>query len=420
MTGRIVAVVPFGARVAGSQDTDRERRPGAWARQIARRLVEHFPQDSGVELRPVFLVTVPGTGDDARSSAAGEPGYLIFGSTPDPALASEYARSLEAGHSLTGTYHETGAERRLEVSLIDAATATVTASLDHTIGPGELQLAEGELAVWLASALNVTARGDLRLARVANEDAYAALLEAMDAEVDVTLLRTGDERAARGALETASSAYVRAVLADPGSALIEDRVLVLGATAIEHDEQAVVLPALEALSEARPSSWRAHYMLAEVRRTSGDSSGAVVAFEHADALQPLRDADLLSLARLYAASGAASSAVSRLRRIVRRGSDKQVVAGARRLMLSLQHPELERVLEEAGRIAVEGDLTRAAEAEAGFESVLDLDDHIWEAHFGRALLALQRGDAAGASASFERALDLNPAASALIEGLGRG
>lgn len=412
-------MVPFGARVAGDPG-ERERRPGAWARQIARRLVERFPQDSGVELRPVFLVTVPGSGDDARSGAAREPGYLIFGSTPDPALASEYARSLEAHHALTGTYLESGAERRLDVSLVDTATATVTASLDHRIGAGELHLAEGALAAWLASALGVSVPSDVVSAPVANEDAYAALLEAMDAEVDVTLLRTGDERAAGGALETAASAYARAAEADPGSALIEDRILVLGATAIEHDEQALVLPALEALSEARPSSWRAHYMLGEVRRTSGDSSGAVVAFEHADALQPLRDADLLSLARLYAASGAASSAVSRLRRIVRRGSDKQAIAGARRLMLSLQHPELERVLEEAGRIAVEGDLARAAEAEAGFESVLDLDDDIWEAHFGRALLALQRGDAAGASASFERALDLNPAASALIEGLGRG
>lgn len=419
MAGKTVAVVPFGARVAGGQDTDRELRPGAWARQIARRLVEHFPQDAGVELRPVFLVTVPEARTDARSGTAGEPGYLIFGSTPDPALASEYARSLEAGHALTGTYHESGAERSLDVSLVDAATATITARLDHPIGEGQLHLAEGELAAWLASALGVPARGDLRVPRVANESAYAALLEAMDAEVDTTLLRTGDERAARGALETASSAYVRAVQADPGSTLIEDRILVLGATAIEHDEQAVVLPALEALSEARPSSWRAHYMLAEVRRTGGDTSGAIVAFEHADALQPLRDADLLSLSRLYAASGATASAVSRLRRTVRNGSDLEVLASARRLLLSLQHPDLERALEEAGRIAVEGDVARAAEAEAGIQSVLDVDDRIWEAHFGRALLALQRGDASTASAAFERALELNPGVSALIEGLGR-
>lgn len=415
MAGRIVAVVPFGARVAGEGGTERDRRPGAWARQIARRLVERFTGETGVELRPVFLVTVPGSGGEG---AASEPGYLIFGSTPDPALASEYARSLEASHALTGTYHEAAAGRRLDVSLVDAATATAVASLDHEIAEGELHLAEDRLAAWLAASLGLPERRD-GAPPVSSEKAYAALLEAMDAEVDVTLLRTGDARAARAALEAAAAAYAHAAQLDPSSTLIEDRILVLGATAIERDEQAVVLPALEALSEARPSSWRAHYMLAEVRRTSGDTSGAVVAFEHADALQPLRDADLLSLARLYAASGAAASAVSRLRRLVQKGSDKETVASARRLMLSLQHPELERVLEEAGRIAVEGDASRAAEAEAGFESVLDLDDHIWEAHFGRALLALQRGDTTSASAAFERALELNPAASALIEGLGR-
>lgn len=417
MTRRVVAVVPFGARVAGGAPGERDPRPGAWARQIARRLVERFAGEPAVELRPVFLVTVP---DGARATGAErEPGYLIFGSTPEPKLAAEYARGLEASHVVTGTYGEEGGARSLSVTLTVVETADPIGTRELTVATGELHLVEADLATWLAQELRLAPTGDLHSAPVANEDAYAALLEAMDAEVDVTLLRTGDERAARGALEAASAAYARAAAADPGSAMIEDRILVLGATAIERDEQAIVLRALEALSEARPSSWRAHYMLAEVRRTSGDPNGAVVAFEHADALQPLRDEDLLSLARLYAASGAAASAVSRLRRLVQKGSDKEAVASARRLMLSLQHPDLERVLEEAGRIAVEGDPRRAAEAEAGFESVLDLDDHIWEAHFGRALLALQRGDASTASAAFERALELNPGASALIEGLGR-
>lgn len=417
MTGRVVAVVPFGAKVVGEEAAERDRRPGAWARQIARRLVERFAGEEALELRPVFLVTVPeGT---PTAGADREPGYLIFGSTPEPKLAAEYAKGVEASHVLTGMYSEVGTARHLGVTLTDVETAKPIGVQELEVAPGELHLAEGRLATWLAETLQVPTTLDLRSPPVANEDAYAALLEAMDAEVDATLLRTGNERAARGALETAAAAYARAASADPVSTLVEDRILVLGANAIERDEQAIVLPALETLSEARPSSWRAHYMLAEVRRTSGDTSGAVVAFEHADALQPLRDADLLSLARLYAASGASASAVSRLRRLVRQGSDKAAVASARRLMLSLQHPELERVLEESGRIAVEGDASRAAEAEAGFESVLDLDDHIWEAHFGRALLALQRGDASTASAAFERALELNPGASALIEGLGR-
>lgn len=379
--------------------------------------MERFAAEPAVELRPVFLVTVPGAGEGVGTGAATEPGYLIFGSTPDPALAAEYARSLEAAHALTGTYHEGAADRRLNVALVDAATASVVATSEHVIPDNELHLAEGHLASWLASALGIVASGDLGAIAVANEDAYAALLEAMDAEVDVTLLRTGDERAARGALETAAAAYARAAQADPASTLIEDRILVLGATAIERDEQAVVLPALEALSEARPSSWRAHYMLAEVRRTGGDANGAVVAFEHADALQPLRDADLLSLARLYAASGAAASAVSRLRRLVQKGADLEAVASARRLLLSLQHPELERALEEAGRIAVEGDMARRAEAEAGIRRVLAVAPEIWEAHFGLGLLALQSGDAAAAHAAFERARELNPASETLVSQL---
>ncbi|MGH2378179.1 MAG: hypothetical protein ACRDGT_06850, partial [Candidatus Limnocylindria bacterium] len=94
--------------------------------------------------------------------------------------------------------------------------------------------------------------------------------------------------------------------------------------------------------------------------------------------------------------------------------EPEVVAGARRLLLSLQHPELERALEDAGRIAVEGDVARMAEAEAGFDLVLAADAGIWEAHFGRALLALQRGDEAAAQVAFERARELNPASEALI------
>ena len=47
----IIAVVPFGARGTTS-------RAGAWARQIARRLVERRPPDDALELRPVFMVAM--------------------------------------------------------------------------------------------------------------------------------------------------------------------------------------------------------------------------------------------------------------------------------------------------------------------------------------------------------------------------
>jgi len=420
VTRPIVAVVPFGARVAGrEEDAGGRRRPGAWARQLARRLVERFAQEPAVELRPVFLVAVPGN-DDPRRSAASEAGYLIFGSTPDPGLAAEYGTSLGAAYAVTGTYHEGGDERRLDVTLVDVAGATSVATLEHRVPAGGLHLVEGAVAGWLAGALGIEATTDLSGAGVANEAACGALLEGMDAEVDVTLLRASDLGSARSALLAAASAYTTSIRADPASTVVEDRILVMGAAAIEHDEQAFVLDALEALTESRPRSWRAHYMLGEVRRTSGDTSGAVVAFEHADALQPLRDQDSLLLARLYISSGAGASAGSRLARIIKRSRDPEMVAGARRLRLSVDHPELERVLEESGQAAVDGDPARAVAADAGIRRVLAVDPDIWEAHFGLGLLALQRGDADAAQAAFDRARALNPASEALVAGLRGG
>ena len=75
----VVAVVPFGAR--GSSP-----RAGAWARQLARRLVDRFAPEPALELRPVFLVAMP--------EAAAQAGYLVFGSSPDADLAAQYATSV--------------------------------------------------------------------------------------------------------------------------------------------------------------------------------------------------------------------------------------------------------------------------------------------------------------------------------------
>ncbi|MBM4435365.1 MAG: tetratricopeptide repeat protein, partial [Chloroflexi bacterium] len=74
--------------------------------------------------------------------------------------------------------------------------------------------------------------------------------------------------------------------------------------------------------------------------------------------------------------------------------------------------------ETAGKIAVDGELARAAEAEAAFERVLATEPDLWEAHFGRGLLAWQRGDGDAAQASFQRAIELNPAAAELLSDLG--
>ena len=102
----VVAVIPFGARGASP-------RPGAWARQMAARLVERFAGNEAVDVRPVFLVAMPETTSDA--------GYLVFGSSPDAGLAAEYGRSLGATYALTGTYREDGSSRRLEATLGRAA-----------------------------------------------------------------------------------------------------------------------------------------------------------------------------------------------------------------------------------------------------------------------------------------------------------
>lgn len=404
----VVAVVPFGAVVEGRGEGDRER-PGRWARQLARRLVDRFAGEPGIEVKPVFLVAMPETTSQA--------GYLVFGSTPDAKLAAEYARSLGATHALTGTYRERESSARLEASLVDAATE-MTAAFAHDIAEGALHLAEPALASWLASTLGVVTQRDLAAPAAASSQAYETLLAGMDAEVDATLLRQSDPKGSAAAVARAAAAYTLAAHADPGSAAVEERILLLAASAIENDQQALVLEPLEVLAETRPSSWRLQYMLGEIRRTSGDTSGAIVAFEHADALQPLRPADSLALAQLHITAGAPSAAAARLRRIVRGGGEPAVVGTARRLLLGLRHPELEKDLEAAGRIAVEGELARAAEAEAAFDRVLAAEPDLWEAHFGRGLLAWQRGDGAAAQLSFERAVGLNPAAAELLKDLG--
>lgn len=398
----VVAVVPFGARApADANGAGRPaKRAGAWARQIARRLVERFAGDPALEVRPVFLVAVPERDTDA--------GYLVFGSTPDPKLAAEYARSLGAAYVLTGTYREADGARRLDVTLVDAAAERAAASFGRDIQAGELHLVEPALAAWLTSAVGARTDADLSAPALANEPAYAALLEGMDAEVDATLVRSGDPEAARSAIAVAGRAYADAVRADPGATLAEERLLVLGATAIERDEQGSVLDGLEALAEARPRSWRVHYILGEVRRTKGDVSGAIVAFEHADALQPLRDADLLTLARLYLVTGASASAAARLRRLIGGTSDPAVRAGARRLQLGLLHPEMEQDLEEAGRIAIAGRPNASGDAAARFQRVLEVEPELWEAHFGLGLLARRNGDPVEAERALRRALEIYP------------
>jgi tetratricopeptide (TPR) repeat protein len=492
-TRPIVAVVPFGAR--GDSP-----RAGAWARQIARRLVDRFAQETALELRPVFLVAMPQASTDA--------GYLVFGSSPDSALAAQYATSAGATHALTATYREDGAARAIEVDLVDAATRTAT-RLEQQIVAGGLQRAESEIAAWLVNALDVVATSTINAPVTANEAAYAALLEGMDEEVDATLLRPSDASRADASLGAALDRYLDAARADPASDLAEERILVLAAESIERSDVTRELNALETLITIRPRSWRGHYILGQLRSEAGDTNGAIVATEHAQSLHPLPDVDVVRLAELYANAGAPAPALAHLRRVTasspsygaaqellaiisfqrgdeeagRAASARAVAAGttswelhashgaavhargeldeairqyraalsgnapavvrlnlarvllakgdvdsalreldiviatertgevfghAHRLRFGLREPDLEHELESAGQAALAGEAATLDAASSTFDRVIAIEPDLWEAHFGRGIVARQRGDALAAQGSFRRVLELQP------------
>lgn len=453
MPRRAIAVVPFGARSA-------DARTGAWGRQLARRLVDRFADHPSLDLKPVFLVAMPEASSDA--------GYLVFGSTPDAALAAQYGASLGATHALTGVLRD-GA---LEAALVEVAAKRAIARLDHPIPAGGLPETENVLAAWLATSLGTDAPASPPLPAA---PAYAALLEGLDEEVNATLLAANDPGGSREARVSAGRRYLEALRADAGATAAEERLLVLAAESIERGEEPAFIGLLEQLIEIAPRSWRGHYLLAELRRLGGDANGAIVAFEHADSLQPLRDVDSVRLAELHLAMGAEATARARLRRLKRDSTayaraqvllgalalqqgdlpnaveryraaidtgapadarlglaraliasgDRdaaaaeldalleaeqrgEAAANARRLLLGLRHAELEQRLERAGQAAVGG-----AEADLGataveLDAVIAAQPDLWEAHFAAGLVARRRGDAAVAERSFRRVLELWP------------
>ena len=294
----IVAVVPFGAR-------GRDAKAGGIGRQVARRLVERFADDPNIELRPVFLVAMPETTSDA--------GYLVFGSTPDPDLAARYGDSLGTTHTLTGLYREDEKGRAFVATLVDVQKRSVATERELAVAPDELHRAEPALAAWLAEALGVPGPG--LEPETANEPSYQALLAGLEEETNATLLRAGDPAAADAARAHAFDEYVAAIQLDPESARAEERLLVLAAESVELGDEERAAHALDEVIESKSRSWRAHYMLAELLRQIGETNRAIVALEHAHALRPLRDSDVLELAELYIAEQAPGQAASHLRRI---------------------------------------------------------------------------------------------------------
>jgi Tfp pilus assembly protein PilF len=465
----VVAVVPFGAQ-------GRDAQAGIIGRQVARRLVERFADDPGVELRPVFLVAMP----EAKSDS----GYLVFGSTPDPDLAARYGESLGTTHALTGLYREDEGSRAFSVTLVDVARRRAIASHELAVAEGELHRAEPALATWLAAELGVPAPPGLDQPETANEAAYRALLGGLEEEVNATLLRAGDPVAADAARVLSFQLYLAAIRADPESLRAEDRLLVLAAESVERGDEERAARALEEVIEVKPMSWRSHYMLAELLRQIGETNHAIVALEHAHALRPLRDVDVMMLAELYVAEGAPGQAAAHLRRIaagsdsfgraqevlgvlalgkgdheaartyleraaangrptahahlarahiaagriadarralgeiISTGSDADAVAQARRLRLGLERPDLEADLERAGRAALSANPASYEEVRAAFAAVLAFDPELWEAHFGLGLVARKLEDFKQAAISFRHALELNPGQPDVLHELG--
>ena len=332
---RSVAVVPFGAR-----STD--PRVGAWARQIARRLVDRFVDHASLDLKPVFLVAMPETASDA--------GYLVFGSTPDASLAAQYGASLGSTHALVGLLRGDGDDRALDATLVDVSAKAAIATLTWPIASGGLPETETALATWLAKSLGA----DIPAAAPAmTEPAYAAILDGMDEEVTATLLAASDPNGAGEARARAAARYLEAVRSDPASTVAEERLLVLAAESLERGDEAAFVELLEDLTAISPTSWRGHYLLGELRHLTGNPSGAVVAFEHADALHPLRDADSVRLAELYVDAGAEASARSRLRRI---GPASAEYAHAQDMLgvVAARHGDLDTALGAFERAAASG------------------------------------------------------------------
>ena len=452
----VVAVVPFGAR-------GRDSGAGAIGRQLARRLVDRFA-DGAAELRPVFLVAIPEEQSDA--------GYLVFGSTPDAALAASYGRSLGTSHALTGLYRDDGDRRDLDATLIEVVNAKVLAETTLTIREGELHKTERDLAAWLAQSLGVAEPAAETPSY--NEGAYVELLRGLDEEVNATLLRSGAVGAEQAARARAFDHFVAALRSDPSCAAAEERLLVLTAESVERGDEARAARALEEATEIRPSSWRAQYLLGQLRVAIGETNAAIVALEHSHALHPLREADLVSLAELYVAAEAPGQAASHLRRVAQNSSSfgraqellgliamaagdlpksrehlaraaaagldtarlelvrldvsfghlehaksevdtllasatgPDVIARARRLRLGIERPDLEDDLERAGRAALTAEGRALDEARSAFERVVAFDAAVWEAHFGLGLVARKRDDHPAAATAFRRVLELVP------------
>jgi Tfp pilus assembly protein PilF len=196
---------------------------------------------------------------------------------------------------------------------VDVKNRKVAAEQKISVAPNELHRAEPALAAWVAETLGVPA--PVLDPETGNEPSYQALLAGLEEETNAALLQAGNPGAADAARARAFDEYVAAIRLDPESLRAEDRLLVLAAESVERGDEERAAHALDDVIETKARSWRAQYMLAELLRQLGETNRAIVAMEHAHALRPLRDSDVLKLAEMYIAEQAPGQAASHLRRI---------------------------------------------------------------------------------------------------------
>ncbi|HYY53908.1 MAG TPA: tetratricopeptide repeat protein [Candidatus Dormibacteraeota bacterium] len=276
------------------------------ARQISRRVVDRFERSAVLEAKPVYLVAV-----DEKAGG----GAVIFGSAPDAKLAAEYARGVSATHALFGSLEG----ESIRWQLVRASDGAVVAERETRVADDRLVYAEGEIAVGAAEAIGVDPSdetlGRLRTPPTEDAPAYRAFLIGLDLEMTAAVLRRDHGSDADARLREAEGSFLAALRADPTLEAAEERLLYIAAEHVERGERERATNVLEDLIGVVPRSWRAHYMLGELRREAGLGPQAVVAFELSDSLHPLSDADQIRLAELYAESEAFDSAAARLRRV---------------------------------------------------------------------------------------------------------
>lgn len=269
-------------------------------------MVQRFESTGLIRAEPVYLVAVGGGGG----------GVLVFGSAPSASLAAEYARGVGATHALFGVLEE---GKVLRTSLVRSTDASEVARFDTPVDGKALPLAEGALAIAVARAIGLRISdedaGRLGAPPTEEPEAYRSYLLGMEAEMTATVLARDRPQEAVEVGRGAVASYLAALRADPGLREAEERLLYLAAERMQSGENERAMELLEDLITATPRSWRAHYMLGELRREAGLNAQAAVAFEFADALQPLSEADQLRLARIYIDTDALDSAAARLRRI---------------------------------------------------------------------------------------------------------